>query len=71
MKRALLLLCAVSIARAASAADKEAVIGVAISITGPAASYGAQQKAGIQTPQTWSSVKFETALTLVRSMRAA
>ena len=48
MKRALLLLCAVSIARAASAADKEAVIGVAISITGPAASYGAQQKAGIQ-----------------------
>jgi branched-chain amino acid transport system substrate-binding protein len=48
MKRALLLLSAVSIARAASAADKEAVIGVAISITGPAASYGAQQKAGIQ-----------------------
>jgi branched-chain amino acid transport system substrate-binding protein len=48
MKRALSLLFVASFANSASAADQGAVIGVAISLTGPAASYGAQQKAGIQ-----------------------
>jgi branched-chain amino acid transport system substrate-binding protein len=48
MKHALLMLLCASVARSAAAADQGAVIGVAISLTGPAASYGAQQKAGIQ-----------------------
>jgi branched-chain amino acid transport system substrate-binding protein len=57
MKRALVLLFAVSVAckdqgtqaaPAAAPADQGAVIGAALSLTGPAASYGAQQKAGIQ-----------------------
>jgi branched-chain amino acid transport system substrate-binding protein len=55
MKRSLLLLIAVSVAckeqnapPAQQAAPQGAVIGAVLSLTGPAAPYGAQQRAGIQ-----------------------